>query len=549
MEPMYLATMAVALIVIAVVFLLLGRRVGGGNAEELTALRAVATDMTQRLAIAEHKAAQLDAAEAATREAVRARDGAREAQVRADIELAGRVAALAEREAALAEARALEAELRARADRLAAEKSERERLHAHEAALVAERTVALGRANEALQGALDEAATQRGEIGRLRTDLATLGETLAQERQQAEKQLALLHAAREAMTQQFKAVADEIMQRHGETFAKKNIEQLDGTLNPLRQKILEFQESLRAAHTDSEKERAVLASQIKTLSETSARMSSETHNLTQALKGKSQTQGAWGEMILASILEKSGLREGQEYETQTSYTNDEGDRLRPDVIVRLPNEQRIVIDAKVSLTAFAAAVAAETEEERASLLRGHAASMRQHVRTLAGKEYHRVADGALDYVVMFVPIEGALAAALNADPDLTGFAVENNVYIATPTTLMIALRTAANVWHVERRNRNAEEIASRAGKIYDKVAGFVDSMEALGKALGGAHRHYDRAMNQLSRGNGNVLRQLEQLKTLGAKAGKSLPAHLLDDHEAEAETQALPPETFEDAAE
>lgn len=416
----------------------------------------------------------------------------------------------------------VEAELRT----LATAHMQLQRRHAEEATLVVERTQARDQAIEALREA-------RRDADDLRTKLATLTETLAKERLQAEEKQKLLQEAREAMTREFRLLADDIMQRHGETFAKRNIEQLDGTLTPLRQKILEFQQSLQTAHTDSEKERARLAEQIKALSETSARMSRETHDLTQALKGKSQTQGAWGEMILQTILDKSGLREGDEYVVQPGHVTDDGERLRPDVIVRLPNEQRIVIDAKVSLTAYAASVSAATDEERAAQVRSHVASLRQHVKTLAGKEYHRHAPGALDYVVMFVPIEGALAAALTEAPELTVFAVENSVYIATPTTLMIALRTAANVWHVERRNRNAEEIATRAGRIYDKVVGFVDSMEGLGKSLGTAQRHHDRAMAQLARGNGNVLRQIEQLKTLGARTSRSLPAEWLDDGEAE----------------
>lgn len=549
MQPLYLAVIEAALILIAIVFLILGRRLGAGG-EDAPVLRAQVADLGQRLAVAEHKAEQTEAAEMAAEAARLARDDARAAQVKAETELTGKAATLAEREAALAEAKALEADLRARVETLAAEKAERERLHAHEAALVAERTLALGRAREELAAAQSEAEALRAEVSRLRTDLAALGEKLAHEQQEAEGKLALLHAARDTMTQQFKVLADEIMQRHGEDFAKRNLEQLDGTLTPLRQKILEFQQSLQTAHLDGEKERAKLAEQIRALGESSAKMSAETQNLTQALRGKAQTQGAWGEMILQSILEKSGLREGQEYVVQQSFTNEEGDRLRPDVIVMLPNEQRIVIDAKVSLNAFSQAQSAETEEERMGLLRGHAAAVRQHVRTLAGKEYHRVADGALDYVVMFVPIEGALAAALTVDPELTGFAVENAVYIATPTTLMIALRTAANVWHVERRNRNAEEIASRAGKIYDKVVGFLDSMEGLGRTLDSARRQHDKAMNQLSRGSGNVLRQVEQLKLLGAKSSKSLPDYLLDDGTPEPDAEPGPmPVALEEAAE
>lgn len=465
MQPLQLAVAGIAFLLLVLVLLFVRGRRGG--------------DVRARLAVAEHQAA----------------------------ELAG--------------ARALEAQLRARVEHLTADKAERERLHAHEAALVAERTIALTRVTESLRQLQAESEVQRSE-------LATLRETLAQERRKAVESQKLLQDARESMTQEFKLLAEEIMQRHGKNFAEKNMAQIDGTLKPLRDKILEFQQSLQAAHRDSGVERAILAEQIRKLGETSAKMSNETHTLAQALRGKSQTQGAWGEMILQTILQKSGLREGDEYVTQQSHTNDDGDRLRPDVIVRLPNDQGIVVDAKVSLTAYAASVAAETEEERAAHLRNHVHSMRQHVRTLSGKDYHKHA-GSVDYVVMFVPIEGALAAALTVDPDLTAAAVEGSVYIATPTTLMIALRTASNVWHVERRNRNAEEIAARAGKIYDKLFGFVESMDGLGKALGTAHRHYDKAMTQLARGNGNVLRQVELLKTLGAKTSRSMPGHLLDD--------------------
>ncbi len=448
---------------------------------------------------------------------------------RGDKDVRARLAVAEHRAGELAVARTLEAQLRVRVEQLTAEKSERERLHAHEAAIVTERTLALTRATALLQQLQAESEAQR-------TELATLRETLAQERRKSAESQKLLQDARDSMTREFKLLAEEIMQRHGKSFAEKNLEQIDGTLKPLREKILEFHQNLQAAHKDSGIERALLVEQIRQLGETSARMSNETQTLAQALRGKSQTQGAWGEMILQTILEKSGLREGNEYVVQQSHTNDDGDRLRPDVIVYLPNDQNIVVDAKVSLTAYAASVAAETEEERAVHLRNHVHSMRQHVRALAGKDYQKDAS-SVDYVVMFVPIEGALAAALTLEPDLTSAAVEGSVYIATPTTLMIALRTAANVWHGERRNRNAEEIAARAGKIYDKLLGFVESMDGLGKALGTAHRQYDKAMNQLARGSGNVLRQVEHLKMLGAKTNRSMPGHLLDDSGAD-ETEA-----------
>ena len=247
-------------------------------------------------------------------------------------------------------------------------------------------------------------------------------------------------------------------------------------------------------------------------------------------------------MILGSILERSGLREGEEYVVQQSHATDDGQRVRPDVVINLPGGQKIVVDSKVSLVAFDSYVNAETDAERKLSLADHLASMRSHIRTLAGKEYHSVAGGQLDYVIMFVPIEGSLAVALQAEPGLTGFAVENSVAIATPTTLMIALRTVANVWQVERRNRNAEAIAARAGHLYDKFVGFVEDMATLGQRLIQARTSYDNALGKLSAGRGNLVHQVEQLKVMGAKTSKSLPANLLDDGEG----GALPAPEAED---
>jgi DNA recombination protein RmuC len=390
----------------------------------------------------------------------------------------------------------------------------------------------------------NERARATEEITELRARLGRLEETVVQERRQAEEKQRLLSQAREEMTREFKLLAEQIMSRHGENFSRQNKEQIDETLKPLREKLVEFQQGLQSAHTESEKERARLAEQIRLLSENSARMSAETQNLTQALKGKSQTQGAWGEMVLASILEKSGLRAGEEYQVQESQTNEDGQRLRPDVVVQLPEGRRIVIDAKMSLTAFEACVNTEEDAERIGFLKDHVGSMRTHIRVLASKEYQTSTPGSLDYVVMFVPIEGALALALEAEPELTAEAVANNVCIATPTTLMIALRTAANVWQVEQRNRNAEAIAERAGRVYDKMVRFVSDMQVLGNRLDQAQKSFHSAMRTLSSGQGNILRQLEQVKELGARTGKAMPAEWLEDEprtsEGEAEKAAIP---------
>ena len=400
----------------------------------------------------------------------------------------------------------------------------------------------------------DTVSRQRDDLARELSELnarhAKLTETLAQERKQAEEKLALLNEARDQMKAEFKVLADEVMKGHGETFKKQNKEQIDLLLTPLSERITEFKTALHTAHTESNKERITLAEQIRNLTATSTQMMTETTNLTRALKGEAQTQGAWGEMLLESILEKSGLRAGEEYSRQEAHLGTDGGRPRTDVIVNLPNGQRVVIDSKVSLTAFESYVKAEDETESAYHLKAHLASLRTHIKGLSGKEYHTVAGSELDYVIMFVPIEGALAAALQEDSALTAFAVENNVPIATPTTLMIALRTIANLWQVERRNRNADEIAKRAGMLYDKFVGFVSNLEKLGVQLDRAKESYDESLKQLKTGRGNIVSQVEQLKIMGAKTSKSLPAALLDDalaDEAQPELDLI--EGSKDAAE
>lgn len=377
-------------------------------------------------------------------------------------------------------------------------------------------------------------ASVRKQASEYASRLAAAEEKLEQELKQASEKLALLSEARGSMTNEFKVLAEAVMARHGEAFTKQNKDQVEGILKPLQEKLAEFQQGLQVAQTETVKDRATLAEHIRHLTDASAKMTDETQNLTRALKGKAQTQGAWGEMILSTILERSGLREGEEYVTQQSYTGEDGSRLRPDVIVNLPGGQKVVIDAKVSLTAFEEFVNAGTEQERSSALVRHLGSMKTHIRTLCVKEYHSAVGSALDYVVMFVPIEGALAVALQEEPGMTSMAVEANVAIATPTTLMIALRTIANVWQVERRNKNAEEIAARAGKIYDKFVGFLEDMTELGGRLDRAKESFHGAMGRLSEGKGNIVRQVEQLKGLGAKTAKTIPVLLLEDAAPEA---------------
>jgi DNA recombination protein RmuC len=433
----------------------------------------------------------------------------------------------------LEEAERLHTQLGTRFDSLAREKAELEGDLAQKSALLGEKADAASKLGERLDEATQALQSAQWDNSGLREKLAKLQETLEQERRLAGEKLTFLTEAKERMTQEFKVLAADVMRLHGENFSKQNKEQIDAILAPLRDKLGEFQQGIQVAQTESTRDRATLAEQIRQLSESSAKMTSETSNLTRALKGEAQTQGAWGEMILASILERSGLREGEEYFVQQHINTEEGQRVRPDVIVNLPGGQRIVVDSKLSLVAFDAYVNAEDTVVRAGALARHLDSMRAHIKMLSSKEYHAVTGSQVDYVIMFIPIEGALAAALQADPNLTGFAVDNNVAIAPPTTLMIALRTVANVWQVERRNRNAEAIADRAGRLYDKLVGFVGDMGTLGDRLNQARSSYEAAMGKLSTGSGNVIRQVEQLKGLGARTNKSLPLSLLGDRETE----------------
>jgi DNA recombination protein RmuC len=425
-------------------------------------------------------------------------DAERQANVQAQTDLAGALAANGTLEASIADARS--------------------RIESAEQRLVADAAAARAASETAMS-----------EQARLKVELATTQEALQQERRQANEKQRLLLDAKELMTKEFQVLANDVMSRHGEAFTKQNKEQLDVLLTPLRDKLREFQEGLQSAHTDSAKERATLGEQIKQLSEHSSRMTTETVNLTRALKGRAQTQGAWGEMILDSLLQKSGLREGEEYFTQVSQKHIDGQRLRPDVVVNLPNGQQVIIDAKVSLVAFERYVNEEDEGARETASAAHLASMRTHIKHLASKDYQSLAGDGLDYVIMFVPIEGALAVALQRDPNLTTYAVQNNVAIATPTTLMMALRTIENVWQVERRNRNAEAIAERAGHLYNKFVGFLEEMQKVGHRLDLAQASYRGAMSKLSTGNGNLVSQAEKLRELGARTNKALPKEVAGD--------------------
>ena len=360
------------------------------------------------------------------------------------------------------------------------------------------------------------------------SELAALKARGDEERRASSEKIALLSEARREMTAEFRALAGQVMREHGDDFKRTAEDQIAGIVAPLKENIGKFEGEMRQARENAVRENAALKEQLGFLSEQSAAVSREAETLAKALRGDNRQQGAWGEAILSRLLEMAGLEEGREYATQQSFTSDEGKRQRPDVIITLPGDKQLVIDSKVSLTAYDRAVNAEDEEARKAALAQHVLSLQAHIKGLAAKRYDALARGSADYVILFVPIEGALSEALRARDDLTEFALERQVMIATPTTLMMALRTIRNVWDVEKRTENAEAIADRAGKLFDKVHGFVVDLERVGKHLDDARSVHSNAVAKLSSGPGNVLRQVDMLKELGAKTTKTLPSSLTE---------------------
>lgn len=437
----------------------------------------------------------------------------------------------------------LRADLAARSNALSAREAELAGLRqamTRSDQLIAESQTRLEKLRADLESRFED-VTRRAETAE--RSLAALRAQTEQERLAAEEKLALLTQVRTDMQRSFKDLADSALKTSSEELTKTSRERLEAALNPLKEHVALFQAELKANHEGALRDREALKAEIQLLSRQSEAVSKEAVALTRALKGDKQRQGAWGEMVLEGILERSGLRKGEEYTTQDSHADDGGGRLRSDVIVKMPQGSALVIDSKVSLVDYETAVNSEDEAEAAAARRRHVRALQSHIDTIASKDYARLVGQSVDYTIMFIPIEGALSEALREQGDLTRHALEKSVMIATPTTLMMALRTVSNFWTFDRRNRNAEEIAKRAGLLYEKVAGFVDAMDSLGKSLGQAQASFSTAMDRLSRGNGNVLSQVDRLKQLGARTGKTITADF-DPEPTAPETlapEALPP--------
>lgn len=391
---------------------------------------------------------------------------------------------------------------------------------------------------ETTRGELKQAEASAGEaekqLAELNADYRNLKERLNEQKDE-------MKALQERFKDEFENLANKILEEKSKKFTEQNREKLDQLLKPLGEKMEEFKKKVEETHKDEVEARGSLKAELKNLMELNQKMAKEAKDLTKALKGESKTQGSWGEVILQRILEKSGLTKGREYEIQEHHTTEDGRRLQPDVVVHLPDEKRLIIDSKVSLTAYERYASADDETGQQEALKQHVNSLRSHVKGLSSKNYQDIYGGnSPDFVLMFVPIESAFGLALQYDTNLYYEAFDKNIVIVSPSTLLATLATIDSVWKQEYQNKNAMEIAERGGALYDKFALFVESMQDIGQRIRQTQESYDQAMTRLATGQGNVIRQVEMLKELGAKADKQLPGELtermqLEDGEEEAE--------------
>ena len=420
---------------------------------------------------------------------------------------------------------------------------------------------------ETLATEREKAAAQlASERDQLRTELQTSFENqrvhsariseleadLRNERNSLAEKLVLLQSAKDALSDQFEVLAAGILERKTKTFAEASRNDLGSLLAPLQTQIKEFRDKVEQAQSDSRTGVTRLETLVGTLGTLNQQLAEEARNLSTALRGSAKAQGDWGEFILRDLLDKAGLREGEEYRFQQSFAgleSENGDRtrsVRTDVVLFLPGNRHLVIDSKVSLNAYTDCVNATSDEERKAGLKLHLASVRGHVSGLAKAGYHRLPDlEAPDFVVMFVPVEPALLMALQADGELWADAYKQGILLVGPTTLLYVIRIINVLWQQERQARNVREVMDRGTELYEKFVGFVTDMEVLGDSLRKSSQNYDGAMKKLADGRGNLIRQVEMLKKLGLRTTKSIPKKLLDRADVDQEELALAAEAEE----
>ncbi len=402
----------------------------------------------------------------------------------------------------------------------------------------------LNQSGSELRMSADARSTAEKEVVRLNEHLKQQELHFVQQFQQQEQQLSekleLLAGARFELSNQFKTLASEILEEKTKRFTEQNQTNLSQLLTPLAVQIKSFQQKVEEVYVQEGKDRSALSEQVRLLMGLNQQLSTDTSNLTRALTTSSKAQGDLGEMILEKILESSGLRKDEEYVVQNSFRNEDSKQARPDVIVNLPENKHLVIDSKVSLTAYNEYVNAETDEARKAALARHMESIRRHIKELAEKNYQSLLQlQSIDFVCMFVPIEGAFMTAISNDPELWASYFDRGVLLMSPSTLLFVVRTVAHLWRQERQKQNVQDIVNRGAELYDKLVGFVDDLKSVGDRLEQAKTSYGLALGKLSSGKGNVIRQAEMLKALGVKPKKNLPPDLVD---ASAEDEPLLPE-------
>ena len=384
------------------------------------------------------------------------------------------------------------------------------------------------------------------EAGALAVEVAQLKNSLESERNASQEKLAMLMDAKLALTDQFKALANEILEEKSKRFTEQNQTNLGALLDPLKLRINEFQAKIEDNYIKEGKERSALGEQVRQLMTLNHTLSEDAQNLTRALKGSSKTQGIYGEVILERVLEASGLRKGHEYVVQESHTREDGTRAILDVIIHLPQGRHLVVDSKLSLTAYEEFAVTENEAERAAAGKRHLESVKGHIKGLSEKNYQALYSlKSLDFVLLFVPIEPAFMLAVTANRDLFMDAYNRNVLLVSPSTLLFVVRTVAHLWRQEQQSRNAQEIARRGAELYDKFVGFVADMESLGNRLKQAQSDFDDAHGKLTSGRGNLVSQAQKLRQLGVKPKNSLKPSLV---EGAYESEELPFPVEEDAA-
>lgn len=358
---------------------------------------------------------------------------------------------------------------------------------------------------------------------------AELQTTLASERTHSEEKLGVLLSSRDELANQFKSLASDILEEKSKRFTEQNASALGQLLHPVREQLQAFHAKVDEVYRTEGQERAALGEQLKNLVQLNQSLSVDAQNLTRALKGDQKTQGTWGEIVLDTVLEQAGLIEGTHYDRQTAYQAEDQKRAIPDIVIRLPGDRQLVVDSKVSLTAYERSVAANSAEERDTHIKQHVTSLRNHIRSLSERNYqHLYQLKSLDFVLLFVPIEPAFAAAVSNDNLIFREAWDRNVILVSPSTLLFVVRTVAYLWRQENQTRNVMEIAKRGAALYDKLCGFVEDLTDVGKRIQQTAKAYDGAMKRLAIGDGNVIRQAEMLRDLGIKPSKQLPISLVD---------------------